>query len=435
MEFKKKLLKKLFLEFQNSLPIKAYNREAVLPTGTNKIISVCGVRRSGKTFSMFDAINKLLKSGVHKNQILFLSFDDERLQLPQEELDLIIQAYRELYPETDIADVYIFFDEIQMTNGWESFVRRLYDTETKNIFISGSNSKMLATDIATSLRGRTIQFEIFPLSFSEYCSFRKITPNIFTSNSETKLINGFKEYLMYGGFPELVLNNYAHIEKILQEYYHIMLYKDLIERYNIKNIAVLKYFVARLLSNHTSPTSINKIYNEIKSSGLKTDKNLLYQLAEHLEAIYFTQRLGKYDNSVLKTELANERKIYFIDNGFLQALKQSVSNDYGKLLENTVFLHYRRQLLFMRGLYFYKKTKECDFVALDRDKPQEVAQVCYDMSDTNTRKREVDSLIEASTYLNCDNLKIITMDNSREINAGSKIIQVVNVIEMMMKKE
>jgi len=431
MEFKKNLLKRLFLEFQNNLPMKVFSRESELPIGTNKIISVCGVRRSGKTFSMFDAINKLLKSGVHKQQILFLSFDDERLQLHQEELDLIIQAYREIFPDIVMEKVYIFFDEIQMTDGWESFVRRIYDKETKHIFISGSNSKMLATDIATSLRGRSIQFEIFPLSFSEFCSFRKIESNIFTSKNETKLINGFKDYLMYGGFPELVLNGYAHIEKILQEYYHIMLYKDLIERYNIKNIAVLKYFVARLLSNHTSPTSINKIYNEIKSSGLKTDKNLLYQLAEHLEAIYFTQRLRKYDNSVLKTELANERKVYFIDNGFLQALKQSTSDDYEKLLENTVFLYYRRQSLFMRGLYFYKKNKECDFVIFDRDKPQEIVQVCYDITDISTKKREIEALIEASAYLKCDNLKIVTLDNSQEVHVGDKIIQIVNVIDLM----
>ena len=433
MEFKKNLLKKLFLEFQNSLPIRIFSREAILPVDTNKIISVCGVRRSGKTFTMFDTINKLIKSGVHKKQILFLSFDDERLQLQQEELDLIIQAYRELFPDIDMENIYIFFDEIQMTNGWESFVRRIYDTETKHIFISGSNSRLLATDIATSLRGRSIQFEIFPLSFSEFCSFKKIESNAFTSKSETKLNNGFKEYMTFGGFPELVLNDYAHIEKILQEYYHIMLYKDLIERYNIKNIAVLKYFVSRLLSNHTSPTSINKIYNEIKSSGLKTDKNLLYQLAEHLESIYFTQRLGKYDNSVLKTELANERKVYFIDNGFLQALKQSTSNDFGKLLENVVFLHYRRQSLFMRGMYFYKKNKECDFVILDRDKPHEIVQVCYDISDISTRKREIDALIEASAYLKCDNLKIVTMDKSQEIVAGDKIIQIVNAVDLMQK--
>jgi len=411
--------------------MKAFSREAELPIGTGKIISVCGVRRSGKTFTMFDAINKLLKSGVHKQQILFLSFDDERLQLQQAELDLIIQSYKELFPEIPMEKVYLFFDEIQMTNGWESFVRRIYDTETKHIFISGSNSKMLATDIATSLRGRTIQFEIFPLSFAEFCSFRKIETETIISKNEIKLINGFKDYLMFGGFPELVLNNYAHKERIIQEYYHIMLYRDLIERYNIKNIAILKYFVARLLSNHTSPTSINKIYNEIKSSGLKTDKNLLYQLAEYLEAIYFTQRLGKCDNSVLKTELANERKIYFIDNGFLQALKQSPSEDNGKLLENSVFMHYRRQSLFMRGLYFYKKNKECDFVIFDRDKPQEIVQVCYDLSEVNTMKREIDALLDASSYLNCDNLKIITMDNNREIHAGNKIIQVMNVVDLM----
>ncbi len=428
----KEILQSLILDFQKKLPSKIFARDEELPIDCEKVISVCGVRRSGKTFVLFDTINRLIKNGVSKTQILFLSFDDERLQLNRDELDLILQAYRELFPKIDLQDVYLFFDEVQMADGWEQFVRRVYDGVTKKIYISGSNSKLLATDIATSLRGRSLQFEVFPMSFSEYCRFKNIDTNVHDTATKALLNNGFNEYMRFGGLPELVMNQYRHLPQTIQEYYHVMLYRDLIERYQVKNIPVLKYFVSRLLSNHTSPTSINKIYNEIKLAGLKTDKNFLYELAEQLEAINFTQRLGKFDNSVLKTELANERKIYFIDNGFLQALKQTSSEDSGKLLENTLFIHHRRSAPFMRGLYFYKKNKECDFVVLDRDKPAALIQSCYDFSSPDTRKREIAALIEASEYLNCNNMKVVTLDPNEEIKVGSKTIQVQNAVDALL---
>ena len=428
----KELLQSLILDFQKKLPLKIFSRDEVLPTDSKKVISVCGVRRSGKTFVLFDTINRLIKSGVPKTEILFLSFDDERLQLKRQELDLILQSYRELYPKTDMQNVYIFFDEVQMADGWEQFVRRIYDSVSKHIFISGSNSKLLATDIATSLRGRSLQFEVFPMSFSEYCRFKNIETNTLDTATKALVNSGFNEYMRFGGFPELVMNQYRHLPQTIQEYYHVMLYRDLIERYQVKNIPVLKYFISRLLANHTSPTSINKIYNEIKSAGLKTDKNVLYDLSEQLEAINFAQRLGKFDNSVLKTELASERKVYFIDNGFLQALKQTTSNDNGKLLENAVFMHYRRQTPFMRGLYFYKKTRECDFVVLDREKPVEIIQACYNFSSPDTRKREISALLEASDYLKCNNLKIVSLDPNEEIKAASKTIRVINAAEVML---
>ena len=433
MNEKKELLKKIISEFQQSLPLEVIPRSCELAVNSQKIISVCGVRRSGKTFVMYYTINRLLASGVSKQNIIFLSFDDERLQFIPEELDFILQAYRELFPDTAMKDVYVFFDEIQMADGWEQFVRRIYDRETKNIFISGSNSKLLATDIATSLRGRTLQYEIFPLSFSEYCTFKNIGKDIYLSAGIARLNTGFMQYLTKGGFPELVLSDYAHFENVLQEYYHIMLYRDVIERYNVRNIPVLKYFISRLLSNLTKPTSINKIYNEIKSAGLKTDKNLLYELMDKLEAIYFTQRLNKYDKSVLKTELSTEKKNYFIDNGLVNALNYTYQDDLGKLFENVVFLWLRRQSPFQRGLYFYKGGKECDFVVLDRDKPAKLVQACWNINNEETIKREISGLTETARYLNCDDLTIITPDVEKEIKHNGLVIKICPAWKEMLK--
>lgn len=429
----KELIKSLLVEFHKKLPLDCISREIQLPIDTDKIISVCGVRRCGKTFVLYDTINNLIYNKITKpEQILFINFDDERLELKTNELDLIIESYKELFPMQKMEDVYIFFDEIQMANGWEKFVRRLYDSVTKKIFISGSNSKLLATEIATSLRGRTLQYEVFPLSFKEYCKFRDIDTNYYILDSKAKIVNGFQQYISKGGFPELVLNNYNYFENTLQEYYHIMLYKDLVERYEIRNIAVLKYFIGRLLSNLTKPTSINKIYLEIKSAGLKIDKNMLYEMANMLEAVYFIQRLTKIDKSILKTELANEKKTYFIDNGMVNALKYQFSDDFGKLFENTVFYWLRSQVPFQRGLFFYKGKKECDFVWIDRDKPYKIIQACWNIDDNDTLKREINGLIEASNYLNCMDAIIVTQYQEKEIISGNLKIKIVPAWKVML---
>lgn len=430
----KSLIKSLILEFQSKIPITCFPRETRLPLNSGKIISVCGVRRCGKTYVLFDTINQLIiHNKVNINQILFFSFDDERLQFERENLNIIMEAYQELFPDIKMEHVYLFFDEIQMANGWESFIRRLYDSVTKNIFITGSNSKLLATEIATSLRGRTLQFEIFPLNFKEYCRFKNINTNYHIAANKAKLINGFHQFLNKGGFPELVLNDYHYFENTLQEYYHIMLYKDLIERYDIKNMPILKYFINRLLSNLTKPTPVNKIYLEIKSAGLKTSKNILYDLLDKLEAIYFIQRLPKYNQSVLKTELANERKSYFIDNGLINALKYQYTDDFGKLFENMIFHWLRTQIPFQRGLFFFKEKKECDFIWLDREKPYKIIQACWNISDNNTLKREVEGIAEAAAYLKCNNAIILTAEQEKEITINHLKITMAPAWKQMLK--
>ena len=160
---KKELLKQLIAGFQAGLPVEVYPRELMLPVDSNKIITVPGVRRCGKSSLFLLVINQLIsEKGIRKEQILFLNFDDERLQFDAENFDEILQAYRELYPDISLKDVYMFFDEIQMAEDWQPFVHRVYEQECRHIFITGSNSNMLSSELATSLRGRTLQYEEFP---------------------------------------------------------------------------------------------------------------------------------------------------------------------------------------------------------------------------------------------------------------------------------
>lgn len=422
---KKELLKEKIRDFQSRLPYKLIPREVRIPVDSGKIVTVTGVRRCGKTHVLYDTINHLISGGIAKEQILFLSFDDERFNFKIDEFDLILRAYRELFPEIMMHEVYIFFDEIQVADHWEQFVRRIYDSETQRIFLSGSNSKMLASDIATSLRGRTLQFEIFPLSFSEYCDFNALEKDVHLTKNAAKLLNASKAFIKSGSFPELSLTDHSNYDNILQEYYFVLLYKDIVERYNIRNVPVLKYFVSRLLNNLSKPTSVNKIYNEVRSAGLKTDKNLLYQLLDHLEAVYFSFRLSRFEQSVLKSELTLDKKVYFIDNGLVNALSYSHQGDYGKLLENNVFLWLRSQIPFQRGLYYYRGKTECDFVVFDKDLPLKLIQVCWDITEPETLKREVAGLLEASSYFDCRDLSIITFDNEMEYAEKGYIIKVI----------
>ena len=252
---KKELLKQLIAGFQAGLPVEVYPRELMLPVDSNKIITVPGVRRCGKSSLFLLVINQLIsEKGIRKEQILFLNFDDERLQFDAENFDEILQAYRELYPDISLKDVYMFFDEIQMAEDWQPFVHRVYEQECRHIFITGSNSNMLSSELATSLRGRTLQYEEFPLSFREYCSFVGVDTNYYVPEYRARIVNAFKVYLHQGGFPEVSLAIPMLKDRILQEYFFVMLYKDLVERYEIKNPEPVRYFIKRVMSNLTKPS-------------------------------------------------------------------------------------------------------------------------------------------------------------------------------------
>lgn len=428
---KKELLKELIVSFQESLPVTLIKRQTSVAYDSSKIVTLSGVRRSGKSSVLMLVINDLISRGVSKEQLLFINFDDERLHFTSDEYDLIIQAYQEIYPNRNLSDIYVFFDEIQMNDGWEQFVRRIYDQHTPHIFITGSNSKMLSSEIATSLRGRTIQYEIFPLSFLEFCTFKKLDVNVYKTTNRPKLILAFSDFLQYGGFPEVVTINHLYFEKIVQEYYFVMLYKDLVERYEIKNTTAIKYFILRLMRNITKPTSINKIYHELKSVGVIVSKNTLYELTDYLEAIYFFMPVSKYDASLVR-QLNSEKKYYCIDNGFRKALSQTVSDDFGILLENAVFLWLRGQCDMNQKIHYYKGSKECDFVVTRDNKVEKLIQVAWDISEPSTLKREIDGLMEASKQLKCTNLYIITEDREEELLVDGHHIQISPAWKIML---
>ena len=408
---KKDVLKSIIVEFHSwDLPA-VIDREIELPLDSNKIISVVGSRRAGKTYLLFKTIKRLLNSGVDKKRCLYFNFEDERIDLIQEDLDLILHAYRELYPERDLRETYFFFDEVQNVNGWERFVRRIYDTITKRIFITGSNSKLPGDEIATSLRGRTLKYKVYPLTFREFLKFKGFEfnpPNDFyNSKKKAMLIKLFKEFLVYGGFPEITLLPSDLRLRSLQEYFNVMVYRDVVERYSVRGAFILKYFIKRLAENVTNSFSVNKIYNELKSKGVKIGKNTLYDYLEYLETCYLIRLIKRHFNSVLKSDLG-EKKIYFIDNGLLNAIRAFNSSNLGALLENLVW---RELISKYDRIIFFKEKRECDFIIDDKI----AVQVCYDLSNTETRKREIEGLTECCKYLHLREGFIITFDDEETL--------------------
>ncbi len=418
---KKELIKQIIRDFHTEQDFEVKQRDIKLPIDTNKIITLIGVRRCGKTSILYDTINRLSKK-INKTHILFINFEDERLDLKANELDLILQSYSELYPAIELKNCYFFFDEIQNINGWEKFIRRVYDSICQNIFITGSNSKLLSSEIATSLRGRTLSFEVFPLSFKEYLQFKNIKIDLYSFKSLSFIKNALNSFLKAGSFPETLFLEQKYINQTLQEYFNVMIYKDLIERYDIKNVVALKFFIKRIIASSTKQISINKIYNELKSNGIKIGKNTLYDFLDFVQNIYLALQLFKYENSLINKELG-EKKIYSIDVGLTNAIEFSFSQNLGKALENAVFLELRRA---KKEFYYYKDTKsECDFIIKENGKIISALQVSYDISDEDTKKRELKGLLKACEKFGLNKGVVITFDTEDEIEKNEVLIEII----------
>lgn len=421
---------------QAEFPTDLKKREKPLPVGDKRIVTIPGVRRCGKSSKMEMVVNDLLAQGVQRERFLWVGFDDERLvKMNSDELDLIIESYREMYPDMDMSTVYMFFDEIQLIDGWEYFVMRMYKHYSKNIYISGSNATMLSTELKTALRGWPQEEETMPLSFREYCSFKDINTESWLEADLAKMRNAFHAYNNEGGFPEVVqTDNPLQKAKILQGYFDTMLLKDLVEHYKLSNIEVLRYYLKRIMSNLTKPTSIRAIHGDIKSRGLKVSKDDLYDWATFACDIFMFLRIPNYSRSLQKVE-SSQPKYYCIDNGLRDAVLLPQSDDDGKKLENTVFLQLYRNRTPVDQIYYYQGKGECDFVVQRGTVIDQLIQVTWDMTDEETRRREINGLVEAAETTGCRNLLIITADQQEKIDFDNGIsIHVIPAWRWLLNK-
>ena len=423
------LFEQLIADFhERNLP-ELTQRAVDLPALAGKIDAIIGMRRTGKTWFLFQVMKQYLEQGIAKESMLYINFDDERLfPLTAQELGGISEAYYRLYPQNRGQRCYFFFDEIQNVSGWENYLRRLVDTENVQIAVTGSSARLLSHEIATSLRGRSISTEMFPFSFKEVLQHEGITydyPVRPGAKQRTLLENRLKHYLLRGGFPEVQSLKEEYQTRILQEYVDVVILRDVVERYQMGNVLPLRYLIRHLLASPATLFSINKFHNDLKSQSIACGKNTLHEYFEYLTDAYLIYPVSIHSRSV-RAKQVNPRKVYAIDTGLANAFRHKPQPDWGRLLENLVFMELRRRRM---NIEYYRTEKgfEVDFIVTDNNEAPSLYQVTLDMSDKSTRTREVRALQAAMKETGILTAKILTLQDEEQIATNSGTINVVPV--------
>lgn len=416
---------------QEEILLNLQDRNTQLPLDGNRIVTVTGIRRCGKSSLLGLTINRLLEKGIPRERILYVGFDDERfLSMGAEYFDELLQAYREMYPDIPLKDVYMFFDEIQLIKGWELFVLRVFKNYCKHIFVTGSTAKMLSAEMASALRGWPDEYREYPLSFEEYLAFKGIKTNRYSEEGRAKLTVAFRAFCEEGGFPEIVLQR-SNTEKvkILQSYFNTMLFRDLLEHYHIgASPSVVRYFLKRVMNNLTKPTSVNNIYNDLKSQGLRVSKDSLYLWLDYACNIFMFRKVEKYDRSMVKQRSA-PAKYYVADIALRNAVLLPESEDAGKALENIVYQNLERSLGEEDAIFYFNESKECDFVVQRGDCIAELIQVCWTLDDDNI-EREVGGLLAAASATGCKKCRIVTFSQCNTIERDGITVEVLPIWDM-----
>lgn len=433
----KDVFKELIIEFHTEAIPKPIHRDIKLPelpSNVRKAFVYIGMRRSGKTWALYQRMHELMSQGVAKSQLLYINFEDDRLNLMTvNELQLVLDAYWELYPEhIHQHKLYFFFDEIAEIDGWEKFIRRLIDKESMQIYVSGSSAKMLSKEISTNLRGRTMTREIFPLSCIEYLKSENIaTDKNLTSKQQAVIQHHLGHYLQWGGFPETLNTSAALHREILQGYMDSVIYRDIIERHQVKNTVALQALLLHTLQNAANLLSINKFFNQLQSRGIRVSKDSLYTFIDYFEDAYALFSISVYTFSLNKAHL-KPKKIYPIDTGLMTAYSLKLQYDAAARLETSVFLHLRRQYNTIH--YFQTHTgREVDFLTISPAGKIALYQVSLSLTAPETRQREITALNEAMSELSIKHSIIVTMDESQTIETPHGIITVMPLSAFLLR--
>ena len=378
---------------------------------TKQISVITGIRRSGKSTLLLQLMKKY-------KEFSYMNFDDERLlNFNVSDFQTLLSVFAK-YTKSKT----VFFDEIQNVEGWEHFIRRIFD-EGYKIFITGSNAKLLSSELATHLTGRYIKIELFPFSFVELLSYHKINYSKLSSSTRAEIMALFDYYLLNGGFPEMIKYN---DDEFLMRVYEDILYKDLIVRYKIKNIKQFKNLAQYLFSNFTNGIS----YNSLKTALNIKSATTVQEYISFLEESYLIFELYKYDFS-LKKQFVSNKKVYTIDNGIRNKVALMFSQDKGRFLDNMVFIELKRR---KKDVYFYKTKKnlKIDFLYYE-NKQFNLLQVSYGMDNIKTRNREIKAIVDAAGELPQTKNLILTYDEEDVIEQNDVKIKIMPVWKWLIK--
>ncbi len=421
----KEILTELILDFYDRKIPELKPRLINVPEHARNASIVTGMRRTGKTFRIYQRMNELLAQGVEKKRMLYLNFDDERLfGFTTEDFRLIPDIFYQAFPENREELCYFFFDEIQDAPNWELFVRRLIDAGNVQVYLTGSSSKLLTTEIATSMRGRSVEAEVFPLSFEEFLLFHNVfkeVPRMFSPAAKSKICHALDQYFQIGGFPDV--QNRANVAwaGALQDYASNVLLRDIQERYKVSNTLALRHIMQKAFHTPGEKLSASKLHKELKGLGIKADRESLTLFIDYFCRAYLFYAVPYHTDSLAKGRV-NPPKIYLVDVGMIRAMNSKQSADNGLLLENLVFLHLRRKGYTLE----YMVTEngfEVDFIAYHKlEREYHIIQSCYKLSDPETFKREVRAILDVKDYTKAKECTIVTWDEERELDNGIKIV-------------
>ena len=390
--------------------------------------SVIGPRRAGKTFFLYNLISK---KGLKDDEFLFVNFEDDVVKTLGNEIKKCINVHTEIYGR---EPNYIFFDEIQNLKGWEYFIYSLVEKKKYFIFVTGSSSKLLSKEIATQLRGRSLNVIVFPFSFREYLLTKNFEiKKVYSSIERAKIKSYLNEYLKLGGFPQVALKKIDE-KTFFKEYLDVVLYKDLIERYKIANPEVARFLLYSVIQSFTKEFSINKIYRELKEK-TKISNKTIYRYFSYLSEVLFSFPLYKFSFSYKKS-LLSPPKVYLNDTGVVHGL--GFRSEIGKSMENAVFIELKKlELNNICDIFYWKdyQQREVDFVVVKRNKPCKLIQVTHALERDEIEKREISSLLKASEETKCNNLFIITSDYEGEERIENKKIKFIPIWRLLLDEK
>ncbi len=427
-------LKALILDFQES-PLEAgVPRRMTLQAVAGKASVCIGVRRCGKSTYLVQLMKRILNRGVSRQNILYLNFFDDRLHgLQQAGIGLVTEAYYELFPEKKgVETVYCFFDEIQAIAGWEPFVDRLMRTEKCEVYLTGSSARMLSKEIGTQMRGRGLSWEMFPFSFREFLDYKRIDGGGALSTKRRLLVQkAFGEYWQTGGFPEVLGLPRQLRVKTHQEYFHAVLFRDLIERHDAAHPKAVADLAHWLINNIAAPYSVNRLTGYLQSLGHNAPKSAVSNYLAWFEDAYFLFSVRVFDASLARSQ-TNPKKAYCVDHAMITSLSSGILLNSGHLLENLVFTALRR---IFPEVFYYKTAaaREVDFVVRSRDRVPMLIQVCESLAEPQTRKRELAALDEAMKELHVKTATIVTRAEDDRIATDAGTIHVIPIWRFLLE--
>lgn len=410
MSMNKELFRSIISESQEYVgDIELIERHAILEDNGNYVF--VGVRQAGKSYLLYQKIQEALSKGTQMSDIVYINFDDERLLgMTSDDFDLILQAYYSMYDGKPV----FFFDEIQNVEGWPNYARRLANQKYQ-VYITGSNAKMLSRDIDTVLGGRYLDVYIFPFSFNEYLKAVGVELGKAWQygRKANEIQRHFKTYFEWGGFPELV--RFKEKRVWLNSLFNRIYFNDLVVRHKIKNEAALHMCIRRLAECVKQPCSLNRLCNLIKSTGTQCSTSTVMDYVRYLQESCILISIDNYASKFVEKETV--KKHYLIDNGILHLF---LNDPETSLLENMCAIHLFKK--YQSGLYYYNRNVEVDFFVPDEAL---AIQVSYNIQDEETRKREVNALIALNKLHPLKSANIITYDDEETIETDGLRIEVI----------